>query len=61
MKVKEIKGLNDRDLLELEHDTMVDCIQSLSGDLTVHKLYKRLVKEMEKRKLTPLPRLFGFN
>ena len=60
MNTKEIKKLNDKELLELEHDTEVDCINDLSGNLEIFKLHKSLIEEIENRKLDKLPRLNGF-
>ena len=51
MKTNEIKNLNDRELLELEHDTKVDCIKDLSGNLEIFELHKMLENEIKERKL----------
>ena len=60
MNTEEIKKLNDKELLELEHDTQVDCIDDLSGNLKIFELHNMLLEEIENRKLDKLPRLNGF-
>ena len=60
MNTEEIKKLNNKELLELEHDTEVDCINDLSGNLKIFKLHNSLLKEIENRKLDKLPRLNSF-
>jgi hypothetical protein len=60
MNKEEIKKLNDKELLELEHDTEVDCINDLSGNLKIFELHRNLLEEIENRKLDKLSRLNGF-
>lgn len=60
MKLEEIKKLTDKELLELEHDTEVDCINDLSGVREIFTLHADLIKEIEIRNLGKLPRLNGF-
>jgi len=60
MNIEQIKKLNNKELLELEHDTLVDCIDDLSGNLEIFELHNKLLEEIENRKLNKLPRLNGF-
>lgn len=61
MTLKEIKKLNNKELLELEHDTEVECIHDLTGNLSIFKLYDNLLKEIKSRKLNKLSRLNSFS
>ena len=57
---EKIKKLNDKELLELEHDTEVECRVDLSGNLEIFETHGNLLKEIENRGLNKLPRLNGF-
>ncbi len=61
MNIQDIKLLNDKELLEKEHDLEVDIIHDLSGNLELDNIYDELVKEIKKRNLIKLPRLNGFS
>lgn len=56
-----VKELSDKELLELEHDTQVDCIENLDGDLSNFELYEKIDEEIKFRDLTELPRLNTFS
>ena len=63
---EEIKELEDKELLELEHDTEVDLLDLVVGTdcsveyyLELSAYNKALETEIEARKLEKLPRLNG--
>ncbi len=60
MEKEEIKKLSDKDLLEMQHDTEVDCVNDLSLNREILTLYKLLNEEIKFRNLKELPRLNGF-
>jgi hypothetical protein len=55
----KIKDMTDKELLEDEHDTLVDITHDTTLDAELHKHHKALMEEIKKRGLTLLPRLNG--
>lgn len=55
----QLASYSDREIQEKYHDTMVDCLDDLSGSLWLHDEVDIFKKELERRSLEPLPWLNG--
>lgn len=56
---EEIGKMSDRELLEDEHDTLVDITHDITLDRELHDRHSALINEIKKRNLKLLPRLNG--